>query len=574
MNIKNMKIAHKLGLSFTLVIALLLVIAGLSFFSVTKLSTDINMMSNDRYPKVVQAHIIKDELNEVARNMRNILLMTDASALEKEYANIDESTGIISKTFAALDKGISPGKSRELLQIAMNAREKFLPLRNNFLSLAHEGKKEQALELLLSQVRPAQREFMGSLEKLIEFQSSLMAATAEETEQQASNTRLMILILAAVASIISIILAYFSSRSITRPLGEAVAIARKVADGDLSSHIVVNSKDETGQLLQALFDMNQGLLNIVSNVRSGTDTIANASGEIASGNLDLSTRTEQQASSLEETAASLEELTSTVKQNSENARQANQLAKTASDTATKGGQVVADVVLTMGAISDASKKIVDIISVIDGIAFQTNILALNAAVEAARAGEQGRGFAVVASEVRNLAHRSASAAKEIKMLINDTVGKVDAGSKQVLQAGATMEDIVTRVRHVTDIMEEISAASLEQEQGIGQINQAVTEMDTVTQQNAALVEEAAAAASAMQDQAAQLAQLVSVFKLNSEMSAASTSIKNRQEVKNVKAVKINRLDKIGKKTKVQAATYSPRRLFVANGVETQEWAEF
>ncbi|MFZ6642824.1 methyl-accepting chemotaxis protein [Undibacterium sp. TC4M20W] len=569
-----MKIAHKLGLSFSVIIGLLLVLAGLSFVRVTQLSTDIDMMSNDRYPKIVLAQTIKDELNEVARNMRNILLMTDASALEKEYANIDESTGIINKSINSLDKGIRTSKGRELLLVSITAKEKFTPLLNSFLTLTRKGEKDHALELLYTQARPAQREFMDSMEKLIEFQSALMAATAEETEQQASSTRLMILALATVASIISILLAYFSSRSITRPLGEAVVIARKVADGDLSSRIIVTNKDETGQLLQALFDMNQGLLSIVSNVRTGTDTIANASGEIANGNLDLSSRTEQQASSLEETAASLEELTSTVKQNSENARQANQLAKTASDTAIKGGQVVSDVVLTMESISDASKKIVDIISVIDGIAFQTNILALNAAVEAARAGEQGRGFAVVASEVRNLAHRSASAAKEIKILINDTVGKVDAGSKQVLQAGATMEDILARVRNVTDIMEEISAASHEQEQGIGQINQAVTEMDTVTQQNAALVEEAAAAASTMQDQAAHLAQLVSVFKLDAGVSSVSTIIKNQQESKNVSTVKINRLDKIGKTTKVQAVTPSPRRLFVAAGIKTEEWAEF
>ncbi|PXX37947.1 methyl-accepting chemotaxis protein [Undibacterium pigrum] len=571
MNIKNMKIAQKLGLSFTVVICLLLVLTGLSFVRVTQLSTDIDIMSNDRYPKIVQAQTIKDELNEVARNMRNILLMTDASALEKEYANIEERTGIISKSMATLDKSIGTTKGRELLQAAINAREKFNPLRAGFLALTQDGKKEQALDLLYAQVRPAQREFMAALEKLIEFQSSLMAATAEETEQLASSTKAMILILAVVASVISILLAYFSSRSITRPLEEAVMLARKVADGDLSSQISVTSKDETGLLLKALFDMNQGLMNIVSNVRSGTDTIANASGEIANGNLDLSSRTEQQASSLEETAASLEELTSTVKQNSENARQANQLAKTASETAIKGGQVVADVVHTMDSISEASKKIVDIISVIDGIAFQTNILALNAAVEAARAGEQGRGFAVVASEVRNLAHRSASAAKEIKILINDTVGKVDAGSKQVLQAGTTMEGILTSVRHVTDIMEEISAASHEQEQGIEQINQAVTEMDTVTQQNAALVEEAAAAAGTMQEQAAHLAQLVSVFKLN---EVAWTGPSNVVDIKNVSNLKIIRLDKIGKTTKVQAVTHMPKKRFAAAGIKSEEWAEF
>jgi methyl-accepting chemotaxis protein len=296
-------------------------------------------------------------------------------------------------------------------------------------------------------------------------------------------------------------------------LRKAVEVARTVAAGDLTSRIEVDSKDEAGQLLHALKDMNNSLTRMVSEVRNGTDTISTAAGEIASGNIDLSSRTEQQASSLEETAASMEELTSTVKQNADNARQANQLAVSASDVAVKGGSVVTQVVETMGSINASSQKIVDIISVIDGIAFQTNILALNAAVEAARAGEQGRGFAVVASEVRNLAQRSAAAAKEIKTLIGDSVEKVDAGSKLVGQAGTTMNEIVDSVKRVTDIMGEIMAASQEQSSGIEQVNQAIGQMDQVTQQNAALVEEATAAAESMQDQAAKLAQLVDTFKV-------------------------------------------------------------
>jgi methyl-accepting chemotaxis protein len=316
------------------------------------------------------------------------------------------------------------------------------------------------------------------------------------------------------------LIGYWLVRAISRPLDAAVKIAGRIAGGDLTQHIQVRTQDETGRLMQALKDMNESLVRIVGQVRSGTDTIATASSEIAAGNIDLSSRTEQQASSLEETAASMEELTSTVNQNADNARQANQLAASASDVALRGGSVVSQVVDTMASINESSKKIVDIISVIDGIAFQTNILALNAAVEAARAGEQGRGFAVVATEVRNLAQRSAAAAKEIKNLIGDSVDKVAAGNRLVGEAGSTMEEVVASVRRVTDIMGEITAASNEQSSGIAQVNQAIAQMDTVTQQNAALVEEAAAAAQSMQDQAGSLLQVVSVFQLDAMQAKA------------------------------------------------------
>jgi len=309
--------------------------------------------------------------------------------------------------------------------------------------------------------------------------------------------------------------------AIVRPLAEAVDVAKAVAAGDLTKKIESTATDETGQLLKALREMNESLVRIVSEVRGGTETIATASSQIASGNLDLSARTETQASSLEETASSMEQLTSTVKQNAESAIQANQLAMSASEVAVKGGAVVSQVVDTMGSINESAKKIVDIIAVIDGIAFQTNILALNAAVEAARAGEQGKGFAVVATEVRQLAQRSAAAAKEIKSLIDNSVEKVDTGAKLVDQAGATMKEIVDSVKRVTDIMSEISVASKEQTDGIQQVNQAINQMDEVTQQNAALVEEAAAAASSLQDQAVNLSHVVSVFKLNGMPQASA-----------------------------------------------------
>ncbi|HTH44511.1 MAG TPA: methyl-accepting chemotaxis protein [Oxalicibacterium sp.] len=349
--------------------------------------------------------------------------------------------------------------------------------------------------------------------KLIEIQLHEAKSAFEQSQQKFTTVRNIAIGSMAFGVLLACFMAAWLISLIAKPLHQAVQIAKNVARGDLTQHIDVHSTNETGQLLQALKDMNDSLSDTVRAVRRGTETITVASGEIASGNADLSSRTEAQAGSLEETASSMEELTSTVRQNADNARQANQLVVSASEVAMKGGSVVEQVVQTMSSIKDSSRKIVDIIGVIDGIAFQTNILALNAAVEAARAGEQGRGFAVVAGEVRNLAQRSAGAAKEIKGLIGDSVEKVDAGGKLVDQAGATMGEIVTSVKHVADIMSEITSASQEQSSGIEQINQAITQMDEMTQQNAALVEQAAAAAQSMQDQAVELSRAVSIFKL-------------------------------------------------------------
>ncbi|OFA07123.1 methyl-accepting chemotaxis protein I [Duganella sp. HH101] len=358
----------------------------------------------------------------------------------------------------------------------------------------------------------------------------LRATSAEHASGTAASiasfyTTLMIA-LGVAGGLMSLFTAWYITRGIVGPIRHAVRVARTVAGGDLSSNIEVRSRDEIGQLSAALKDMNASLINIVSEVRGGTEAIGTASAEIAAGNMDLSERTERQAGSLEETASSMEELTSTVKQNAANANQANQLAVSASAVAGQGGAVVAQVVDTMASINASARKIVDIIAVIDGIAFQTNILALNAAVEAARAGEQGRGFAVVANEVRNLAQRSAAAAREIKGLIGDSVEQVDAGARLVDQAGVTMTEIVASVRRFTDIMSDIAAASQEQLSGIEHINGAIAEMDQTTQQNAALVEQASAAAATMRDQAAHLQGAVGVFKLSGDGAARrSASVK-------------------------------------------------
>ena len=362
----------------------------------------------------------------------------------------------------------------------------------------------------------AMRALLGEIGKA---ERVLLVQRASEAAALKTRTTWVLLGGGAIAAVLACVLAFLLNRNITRPLHEAVEMAQRVAKGDLSSNIVVRSTDETGELMAALRDMNASLVAIVGDVRGGTDTIATASAQIAAGNMDLSSRTEQQASSLEETASSMEELTSAVKQNADNAQAARSLAASASSVAVQGGAVVADVVQTMGSINESSRKIADIIGVIDGIAFQTNILALNAAVEAARAGEQGRGFAVVATEVRNLAQRSASAAKEIKGLIDDSVDKVGAGNKLVEQAGATMQQVVDSVQRLSTIIGEITDASEEQRVGIEQVNEAINQMDQVTQQNAALVEEAAAAANAMQEQAAQLSASVQVFRLQDTATA-------------------------------------------------------
>jgi len=517
--IANITISRRLWLGFGLLMLLMVAMAVVGVNRLSQLNRQMDDVIHDKYPKTVIAGDITDQINLVARSVRNILLLKDPAQIKSENDRIVGAEKAIQQQLAELDKRLTDDQSRALLANLLVTQKNYLEKRDQVLKLVAQGTKEGAIDMLIGDVRPVQSAYMGAVDNLIKKQHEMMQAAGEEVDRNYQHASNMLIALAAAGLALSAFIAFTITRSITRPLNRAVAVAVAVAAGDLTSHIDSSGKDETAQLLGALKTMNDNLQTIVRQVRQGTDTIATASSEIATGNMDLSSRTEQQAGSLEETASAMEQLTATVRQNADNARQANQLAVSASEVAIQGGSVVGQVVDTMESINASSRKIVDIISVIDGIAFQTNILALNAAVEAARAGEQGRGFAVVASEVRSLAQRSASAAKEIKALINDSVEKVGNGSKLVAQAGTTMDEVVSSVRRVTDIVGEITSAGQEQSDGIEQINLAITQMDETTQQNAALVEQAAAAAQSLQDQAGHLAQVVSVFKVDERQLA-------------------------------------------------------
>jgi len=523
MQLRNFKIGTRLGIGFGIILAILVAMVLTANFLNYRNKAALVVGMELSTAKNLQASTMKSAMLETGIAMRNIGLQSDVSLMQKEEGKVKEQR---KRYDAAREKlqgmGLDESEKKILADIAgfdHAVDAAFKEAIGQVLAFNSEG----AAKVIATRIDPLNQQTLASINKLLELERT--AGRNFMDGSVAGDTRLMIMLFAlgGVAVAIGVVCGIVITRSITKPLSAAVTVAQKVAAGELTSHVEVEGRDEISALLQALKEMNESLVKTVSDVRAGTETITIASREIASGNADLSSRTESQASSLEETASSMEELTSTVKQNADNARQANQLAVSASSVAVKGGSVVSQVVSTMGSIKESSRKIVDIIGVIDGIAFQTNILALNAAVEAARAGEQGRGFAVVASEVRNLAQRSAGAAKEIKQLIGDSVNKVDVGSKLVDEAGQTMDLIVTSIKQVADIMGEITAATLEQSNGIEEINQAITQMDEMTQQNAALVEQAAAAAESMQEQSQKLAEAVSIFKLDDDHGAAAAA---------------------------------------------------
>ena len=516
---RGMRIQTRLTLGFGLLIVMMLVMVVVGFISLTSVSNSNKKLIEEDWVKAEAANTLSSIA--LANGRRTVEIYTAPTPQHRAQMRAEIAGGrdAFVKAFKTLQDSVTLPDAVALLRKAEEARGRYVISQAKFNSLVDEERLEEAAAELNQHTLRELNAVQVSVDALAKIEHSMVVENGERAAADAHNARMILLALGAAGLVCGLALAYLITRAIVTPLMAAVQVAQAVAAGDLTSRVEVRTSDETGLLMQALKDMNHSLSGIVGEVRSSSDAIATATSQIAAGNLDLSSRTEEQAAALEQTAASMQELAGTVKQNFDSGKHANQLAESASKVALKGGAVVAEVVHTMEAINTSSRKIADIIGVIDSIAFQTNILALNAAVEAARAGEQGRGFAVVASEVRSLAGRSATAAKEIKDLIHASVDNVSQGCTLVEQAGSTMDEIVVSVRRVADIMGEISLASQDQTQGIEQINQAMVQMDQVTQQNAALVEEAAAAAQSLEAQAQTLVHTTSVFRLESQATS-------------------------------------------------------
>ncbi|MBJ7221143.1 MULTISPECIES: methyl-accepting chemotaxis protein [unclassified Brenneria] len=525
MNLSNWRIGYRLGAGFSFLALMLLVVGSVAITKLTDFNNKMDDIVSQDYPLTVESNQLIDELNAFLNNQQLLLLLKSEAEVKQQLELMKASSVNVSRLMDYLQKHVEDEKSLAILNAIGDIRRDFLASANKLTAFAVAGDIDGATNEYFNVSRVVQQKYKDKVTELIDSQNEKMKASAQDVAESYKET-LILMVIVIIAGVISgLVIAALITRSVTRPIQDALVVAENVAKGDLTSEIRINRKDETGMLLAALHNMNTSLRQIVSQVRDGAETISSAASQIAAGNQDLSARTEEQASSLEETAASMEQLTSTIKNTADNTAQATELAADASETVKKSGEMMEMVTQEMRGIRDSSQRMAEIIGVIDSIAFQTNILALNAAVEAARAGEQGRGFAVVASEVRALAQRSATAAKEIKELIDDSFNKVQGGMGLVEKTGVTMNSLVTNVEGVNGIISEIAQASREQSDGINQINLAVGQIDTTTQQNAALVEESAAAALSLQDQAHSLTRTVSVFNLG---SAYAGSLSNRK----------------------------------------------
>ena len=510
---RNWRIGLRLSVGFGVLIALMLAMVVVGVVRVSSLLETSGLIIERDWSKAEAANTLSSIAQANARRTIEIYFAENEAERAQKRSEIVAGRETFVQAFKTLQTMVYVPEAKTWLTEAEEARGRYVTSQARFNQLVDAGDKEAAFAELHGQTLPQLVIVQDRVDRLARLQRQLVEKSGAQAQAEARSARLMLLSLGGAGLLLGLVLAGWITRSITAPLQQALRVAQSVAAGDLRSRVQVTSRDEAGQLLQALGDMNASLTRIVQEVRRGSDTIATATSQIAAGNLDLSSRTEEQAAALEQTTASMQELSGTVQQNFASGKQANELAESASQVAVRGGDVVGQVVHTMEAINTSSRKIADIIGVIDSIAFQTNILALNAAVEAARAGEQGRGFAVVAGEVRSLAQRSAQAASEIKGLIQSSVQAVDGGVRHVEDAGAAMQEIVGSVQRVTDIIGEINSAASEQASGIGAVNASVAEIDRMTQQNAALVEESAAAADSLREQAARLSQVVQQFRL-------------------------------------------------------------
>ncbi len=519
--LNNLSIRARLTLAFGILATLVIAVAALALVELGAANERFLHYTQGLNARATVAAHVRAAVDDRAIAARNLVLVTQAADLAAEKAAVTASHQEVQANLAQLERMVAadPEASEQARRLAADIGEveqRYGPVALAIVELALNNQREQAIARMNSECRPLLAALVRSTNAYAQFTEERTQALRLQAALDYGRQRGELIALCLLAVTAALLAGWWITRSITRPLGQAVAAADRVAAGDLCTPIASGARDETGRLLAALQRMQQSLVETVQAVRGNAESVSVASTQIAQGNSDLSQRTEQQASALEQTSAAMEQLGSTVRHNAENARQAGELAVSASGIAVRGGAVVGEVVATMNGINDSTRQISEIIGVIDGIAFQTNILALNAAVEAARAGDQGRGFAVVAGEVRSLAQRSAEAAKQIRQLITDSVARVADGTAQVDRAGSTMQEIVASVQRVSELMAAISTASHEQSLGVDQIGQAVAQMDLTTQQNAALVEESAAAAASLQVQAGELVQAVAVFRLQAD----------------------------------------------------------